>query len=113
LTIEAFQTLDGDAAAPAAGSLGNSISSQAIDAYFATEGCLTDATAPITSATSSSDLGRTALAGTATSLGLVSLWAALLPGSCSPVNTEVPPAFYADNSVPSIFGHCKHQNQDE
>jgi hypothetical protein len=46
--------------------LGNAISSQAIGAYFATEGCLTDATAPITSPTSSNDMGKTARDGIAT-----------------------------------------------
>jgi len=57
--------------------LGNSISSQAIDTYFATEGRLTQAAAPLASPTPSNDLGKTALAGIATSLGLVGLWAAL------------------------------------
>ncbi|HEV8002936.1 MAG TPA: S53 family peptidase [Planctomycetaceae bacterium] len=83
---EAIGTVRGDEFAQAIGSLSagfvengmtNAIAPSAIDALFATNGWLVQATTSVESATSSSDLSKTAVVGVAASVGLVGLFVAL------------------------------------
>lgn len=85
--VEAIIALDGEGLAQAFGTLepgfvengfSDAISNGAIDALFATDGWITQATAPIeTTSTSSSGVSKTAVAGVATSIGLYGLVTAI------------------------------------
>jgi hypothetical protein len=83
---EAVGTLGSEQMARAAGSLSagfvenglsDALSHSAIDALFATNGWLVQAASSVESSTASSDLGKTALAGVASSVGLFGLIAAI------------------------------------
>jgi hypothetical protein len=86
LVADPISTLVGEETARAVGSLSpgfvenglsDIVSHSAIDALFATNGWLVQASTAVESSTPSSDLGKTALAGVAGSVGLFGLIAAI------------------------------------